>query len=176
MLNQKSNSLMHEYFTNFSYLKKGLLGYLAYISIAPPWLAAWLHKKRGVHISNYKTVYIAPNVLIDSSFPEHITIGDYVYICRGAKVLCHTAFTRPAQEIVGREYTIGDVFIDEGVYIGVNAIILPSIRVGYCAVIGAGAAITKDVPPYAIVGGMPAQLIGDIRELGEKLKHVKTIL
>ncbi|OGP64962.1 MAG: hypothetical protein A2169_07360 [Deltaproteobacteria bacterium RBG_13_47_9] len=176
MLNQKSNSLMHEYFTNFTYLKKGLLGYLAYISIAPPWLAAWLHKKRGVHINNYKTVYIAPNVLIDSSFPEHITIGDHVYITRGAKVICHTAFTRLAQEIVGREYTIGDVFIEEGAYNGVNAIVLPSVTVGYCAVVGAGAVVTNDVPPYAIVGGVPALVTGDIRELGESLKHVKTLV
>jgi acetyltransferase-like isoleucine patch superfamily enzyme len=176
MLNQKSNSLMLEYFTNFTYLKKGLLGYLAYISLAPPWLAAWLHKKRGVQIKNYKTVYIVSHVLIDSSFPEHITIGDHVYICRGAKVICHTTFTRPTQEIVGREYTIGDVFIEEGAYIGVNAIILPSIRVGYCAVVGAGAVVTKDVPPYAIVGGVPARITGDIRELSEKLKHVKTLV
>lgn len=163
---------MHEYFTNFTYLTKGLLGYLAYISIAPPWLAAWLHKKRGVQINNFKTVYIAPNVLIDTSFPEHVTIGDHVYITRGAKVICHTAFTPPGQEIVGREYTIGDVFIEEGAYIGINAIILPSVRVGYCAIVGAGAVVTKDVPPYAIVGGVPAQVTGDIRELGERLKHV----
>jgi len=161
---------MHKYFTNPSFLLKGLVGYLAYVSIAPPWLAAWLHKKRGVQIGNYKTIYIAPNVLIDTSFPEHVTIGDGVYITRGAKVICHTAFTPLTQKIVGVEYTIGNVVIEEGAYIGVNAVVLPSVRVGRCAVIGAGAIVTKDVPPYAIVGGVPARIIGDVRELKNTLK------
>lgn len=162
---------MHEYFTNPAFLIKGFLGYLAYIAIAPPWLSAWLHKKRGVLIANYRTVYIGPNVLIDSSFPEHITIGDYVYITRGAKVICHTAFTPLTQEIVGYEYVIGDVFIEDGAYIGVNAVVLPSVRVGRCAVVAAGAVVTKDVPPYAIVGGVPARVIGDVRELKAKYQQ-----
>lgn len=170
MSDHKKTSLMHKYFTNSTFLVKGLLGYLAYISIVPPWLSAWLHKKRGVHIANYKTVYIAPNVLIDSSFPEHITIGDGVYITRGAKVICHTAFTPLTQKIVGHEYTIGNVVIEEGAYIGVNAVILPSVRVGRCALVGAGAVVTKDVPPYAIVGGVPAHIIGDVRKLKSKFK------
>lgn len=165
MADNRPTSVMRKYFTNPSFLIRGFLGYLAYISIAPPWLSAWLHKKRGVNINNYKTVYIAPNVLIDTSFPEHITIGDGVYITRGAKVICHTAFTPLTQEIVGHEYTIGDVVIEDGAYIGVNAVILPSVRVGRCAVIGAGAVVTKDVPPYAIVGGIPARVIGDVNKL-----------
>lgn len=170
MLDHKKTTLMHRYFTTPSFLFKGMVGYLAYVSIAPPWLAAWLHKKRGVRIGNYKTVYIAPNVLIDTSFPEHVTIGDGVYITRGAKVICHTAFTPLTQKIIGHEYTIGDVVIEEGAYIGVNAVVLPSVRVGRCAVIGAGAVVTKDVPPYAIVGGVPARVIGDVRELKNTLK------
>lgn len=170
MSDNKKTSLMHKYFTTPSFLLKGMVGYLAYVTIAPPWLAAWLHKKRGVQIGNYKTVYIAPNVLIDTSFPEHVTIGDGVYITRGAKVICHTAFTPLTQKIVGVEYTIGDVVIEEGAYIGVNATVLPSVRIGRCAVIGAGAVVTKDVPAYAIVGGVPARVIGDVRELKTTLK------
>lgn len=165
MSDQKKTILMHEYFTKPTFLIKGFLGYLAYISIAPPWLSAWLHKKRGVRIANYRSVYIAPNVLIDSSFPEHITIGDGVYITRGAKVICHTAFTPLTQAIVGHEYTIGNIVIEDGAYIGVNAVILPSVRIGYCAIVGAGAVVTKDVPSYAIVGGVPARIIGDVRKL-----------
>lgn len=158
-------SLMRRYFTNPFFIVKGLLSYIAYVCIAPPWLSAWLHKVRGVKIDNYKTVYIAPNVLLDSSFPEHITIGNYVYITRGAKIICHTAFTPLTQEIVGQEFTIGNVVIEEGAYIGVNAVILPSVHVGRCAVIGAGAVVTKNVPPYAIMGGVPARCIGDVRKL-----------
>lgn len=169
-MSHKKNSLMHNYFTNPTFLIKGLLGYLAYISISPPWLSAWLHKKRGVRIANYRSVYIAPNVLIDSSFPEHITIGDGVYITRGAKIVCHTAFTPLTQAIIGHEYTIGDIIIEDGAYIGVNAVILPSVRIGCCAIVGAGAVVTKDIPPYAIVGGIPARIIGDVRNSSQVLK------
>lgn len=49
--------------------------------------------------------------------------------------------------------------IENDVWIGDNALLLPGIRVGTGAIIGAGAVVTKDVPPYAIVGGNPARII-----------------
>ena len=52
-----------------------------------------------------------------------------------------------------------DTFIGHDVWIGTNAIILPWVNVGNGAVIGAGSVVTKDVPPYAIVGGVPAKVI-----------------
>lgn len=161
---------MHKYFTSINYLIKGLLGYIAYIIIAPPWLSAWIHKKRGVKIKDYKTVYIAPNVVIDNSFPENITIENYVYITRGAKIICHTAFTPLTQQIVGVEYTIEDVIIEEGAYIGVNSVIMPSVRIGRCAIVGSGAVVTTNVPDYSIFAGIPARKIGDVRELYSKSK------
>lgn len=53
----------------------------------------------------------------------------------------------------------GDVIIGNDVWIGTNAIILPGVTIGDGAVIAAGAVITKDVEPYAIVGGVPAKII-----------------
>lgn len=49
--------------------------------------------------------------------------------------------------------------IGHDVWIGANAIILGGIRLGQGAVVGAGAVVTKDVEPYAIVGGIPARVI-----------------
>ena len=54
----------------------------------------------------------------------------------------------------------GEVIIGDYSWLGANAIILPNVRIGKGAVVGAGAVVTKDVPDYTIVGGIPARPIG----------------
>ncbi|WCE29858.1 CatB-related O-acetyltransferase [Vibrio sp. SCSIO 43137] len=51
------------------------------------------------------------------------------------------------------------IIIGNDVWIGSNVILLPGINIGDGAIIAAGAVVTKDVPPYAIVGGVPAKII-----------------
>jgi maltose O-acetyltransferase len=51
------------------------------------------------------------------------------------------------------------VLIDDDVWIGARSIILPGRRIGTGAIIGAGAVVTKDVPPYAVVAGNPARVL-----------------
>ncbi len=53
----------------------------------------------------------------------------------------------------------GDIIIDNDVWIGANVTIVDNVRIGNGAVIAAGSVVTKDVPPYAIVGGNPARVI-----------------
>ena len=53
----------------------------------------------------------------------------------------------------------GDIFIGNDVWIGYEAVVLAGVTIGDGAVIGARAVVTKDVPPYAVVGGVPARLI-----------------
>lgn len=53
----------------------------------------------------------------------------------------------------------GDIIIKDDVWIGYRSIILSGITIGQGAVIAAGSVVTKDVPPYAIVGGNPARVI-----------------
>lgn len=65
-------------------------------------------------------------------------------------------------KICGEKYEAiskGDIVIDDDVWIGQGAKILSGVHIGQGAVIAAGAVVTKDVPPYAIVGGVPAKLI-----------------
>lgn len=55
----------------------------------------------------------------------------------------------------------GPVMIGNDVWVGDSAIILPGVSIGDGAIIGAGAVVTKNVPPYTIVGGVPAKIIRD---------------
>lgn len=65
-------------------------------------------------------------------------------------------------EVCGEAYegeSKGDIEVEDDVWIGFGATILSGVHIGQGAVIGAGAVVTKDVPPYCIVGGNPAKMI-----------------
>ncbi|PKO82080.1 MAG: acetyltransferase [Betaproteobacteria bacterium HGW-Betaproteobacteria-13] len=53
----------------------------------------------------------------------------------------------------------GSIVVDDEVWIGNGAMLLSGVHVGKGAIIAAGSVITKDVPPYAVVGGVPARVI-----------------
>lgn len=59
----------------------------------------------------------------------------------------------------GESISKGGIVVQDDVWIGFGATILDGVHIGQGAVIAAGAVVTKDVPPYAVVGGVPAQLI-----------------
>ncbi|MBI5204619.1 MAG: CatB-related O-acetyltransferase [Nitrospirae bacterium] len=63
----------------------------------------------------------------------------------------------------------GPVIIGNDVWIGDSVIILPGVQVGDGAIIGAGSVVTKNVPPYTIVGGVPAKKIRD--RFSDKIKE-----
>ena len=62
------------------------------------------------------------------------------------------------------------VEIADYVFIGPRAIILPGVKIGRGAVIGAGAVVTKDVEPFKIVGGVPAKVIGERKNKNPRYK------
>ncbi len=68
----------------------------------------------------------------------------------------------------------GPVVIDDYAYIGTRVTILPGVTIGYGAVVASGAVVTKDVPPYMLVGGVPANVIRErSHNLSYKLGYAK---
>ena len=61
--------------------------------------------------------------------------------------------------VTEREQHYQKVIIENDVWIGANSVIMPGVKIGNGAIIGANAVVTKDVPDYAIVGGVPAKII-----------------
>ena len=80
-------------------------------------------------------------------------------------VSCHTSFyqkSTPLLKVYSNENsfrTFSKVVIGNDVWIGERAIIMDGVNIGHGAIVAAGAVVTKDVAPYAVVGGVPAQLI-----------------
>jgi acetyltransferase-like isoleucine patch superfamily enzyme len=141
---------------SFSHGFKGLLGNLASLIIYPPILTAWLHEIRGVRIKNIANVYISFNVAIDNVYPEMISIGKDVWITRNVVILAHF---NPSQ---GQRDALGDILckevkIDDGVFIGVNSVILPGVHIGKNSVVSAGSIVLNNIPENTVVSGNPAR-------------------
>jgi acetyltransferase-like isoleucine patch superfamily enzyme len=60
------------------------------------------------------------------------------------------------------------IYIEDDVWIGANSVVLPGVRIGEGAVVGAGSVVTRDVPPYCIYAGNPARLIRRRERGGER--------
>ena len=73
---------------------------------------------------------------------------------------------RPIQEQGILE--LGPITVGDNTWIGTRVIVLPGVKIGKCAIIGAGAVVTKDVPDYAIVGGNPARIIRFRKEITDE--------
>lgn len=90
-----------------------------------------------------------------------IEIGENAAIGPGTVIRAanHRFITRELP-IMGQGHEPGRVKIEEDVWIGANCVILPDVTIGRGAIVGAGAVVTRNVGPYAIVGGVPARQIG----------------
>ncbi len=61
------------------------------------------------------------------------------------------------------DWVMVETLIKSGASLGSNATIMGGVSIGECALVGAGAVVTQNVPDHAIVAGVPAQIIGDVR-------------
>jgi acetyltransferase-like isoleucine patch superfamily enzyme len=134
----------------------------------------------------------------DSVFSyNNIAVGDHVYVGPGAtfvagdakiNIRSHVLFGPNVTIVTGNHNTsiIGqyiidvrekreeddqDVIIEDDVWVCAGATILRGVQIGRGSVIAAGSVVTKDVPPYAVVGGCPAKIIKWRWSIAEILKH-----
>lgn len=107
---------------------------------------------RGVSLGDYSEV--GPHAYLHGT----IQIGDYVMMGRDVKIITRNHGSRDTEVPMKLQgwTPVRPVVIEDDVWIGSNVIILPGVHVGKGAILGAGAVIREDVPPYAVMAGNPA--------------------
>ncbi|HNS51964.1 MAG TPA: acyltransferase [Anaerolineae bacterium] len=122
---------------------------------------------------------VAEHVMINS--PTHVSVGDNCYIGTGAQLYPWSApitigsnvliaagarlitrkhgFATMSHPMALQGYTNAPIVIEDDVWVGFGAVILPGVTVGRGSIVGSNAVVTRDVEPYSIVGGVPARLI-----------------
>ena len=126
-----------------------------------------IFEEQNVKIGNY--TYGPLNIKNFGNKKEKIIIGDFCSIAEETVFLLAgehditTLTTYPIKRrIINSEiecHSKGNIIIDDDVWIGYRSIIMSGVHIGQGAVVGAGSVVTKDIPPYAIVGGAPAKVI-----------------
>ena len=124
----------------------------------------------GQNVNVGNNVSIGDNCKIQNnvSVYEGVTLEDYVF-CGPSMVFTNILDPKCKYPQRGSEYYT-KTLVKEGASIGANATIVCGNTIGRHAVIGAGAVVTKDVPDYALIVGVPAKQIGWISEAGVRLK------
>lgn len=104
-----------------------------------------------VHIGAYSMILAADEILIGNNIimSERVTIVDHIHDYRDVNV---PVIDQPIK-------STGRIVIENGCFIGINAVITGGVRVGEHSIIGANAVVTRDVPPFTVVGGVPAKII-----------------
>ena len=111
-----------------------------------------VHFNYRCHIGCVNKIIIGDNVLIGSN----VLITDHSHGYNDYSDIENVAAHRYL-------YSKGPVVIEENVWIGENVCILPNVRIGKNSIIAANSVVTKDVPQYSVVGGVPAREIKTIK-------------
>lgn len=97
---------------------------------------------------------------------QSVKIGQNVLIAGRVYISDHDHdFSRPDIPPLKAGWVVKPVIIEDEVWIGEGAAILKGVRIGRRAVIGANSVVTRDVPPYTVVGGVPAKVIKTIENV-----------
>jgi len=118
-----------------------------------------------VMINNPRNVSVGNNCYIGTGaqfYPWNapISIGNNVLIAAGVRMITRKhGFADLSHPMAKQGYTNAPIVVQDDVWIGFGAVILPGVTIGRGSIVGANAVVTRDVEPYTIVGGVPARLI-----------------
>lgn len=121
---------------------------------------------QNVNVANHVKIGNGVKVQNNVAIYEGVELEDFVFC--GPSMVFTNDLTPRAKYPKGR---IGykKTLLKEGATVGANATIVCGNTIGKCAMIAAGAVVTKDVPDYALMAGIPAKQIGWVCECGERL-------
>ena len=131
--------------------------------------------KIGAFVEIQKNAVVGARCKISSHtfICEGVTIEDEVFVGHGV-MFTNDRYPRasnPDGSLQGQsDWKVEPTLVKRGASIGTNATILPGVTIGRQAIVGAGAVVARDVLDYAVVVGVPAREVGDVRELRSKSK------
>jgi UDP-2-acetamido-3-amino-2,3-dideoxy-glucuronate N-acetyltransferase len=138
----------------------------------------WAHVSSGARIGNGcslgQNVYVGSRVVVGDnvkiqnnvSVYDNVTLEDDVF-CGPSMVFTNVYNPRAA---ISRKDEYRDTLVRKGATLGANCTIVCGVTIGEYAFIGAGTVVTRDVPDYALVVGVPARQIGWMSQFGERLE------
>ena len=103
------------------------------------------------------------------SEPWMIRVGDRVTIANNVSILTHDGSTGLIRDSKGRRFRYARVEIGDDVFIGVQCVILPGVRIGTRVIVAAGSIVTSSVPDGVIVAGNPARVIGKFSDYERRI-------
>ena len=126
-------------------------------------IRAWSLRALGYEVG--EGTYVADDLTITLAYTNrgHLRLGQRVSIGPGCVLVlaAHANNSRIMQQIPQKERSI---VIEDDVWLGAGVIVLPEITIGEGSIIGAGAVVTKDIPPHSVAVGNPAKIIKKVGE------------
>lgn len=138
----------------------------------------WVHvcggARIGKNVSLGQNVFVGNNVSIGDNckIQNNVSVYDNVTLNEGVFCGPSMVFTNVynPRSLIERKNQYRNTHVGKGVTFGANCTVVCGVDIGAFAFVGAGAVITKDVKPYALMVGVPAKQIGWMSEFGEQLK------
>ena len=126
-------------------------------------------REKGVSVGEGTRFYVPKTNVIDISRPYLLTIGNYVRVTEGVKILTHGYDWSVIKRKNGIMYgSAGKVTLGNNVFIGMNSIILKDVNIADNVIIGAGSVVTKDCSVAGVYAGNPARMLMSLDEYIEK--------